>query len=257
MQVLLFKYEEENHFNDFRTVEIDGEIWFVAADVAAVLGYKRPSEAVRQHCKEKGTVKRRIPGLGGEQEMLLINEPNVYRLIARSNLPSAERFEEWLFEEVVPSIRKTGTYTVGIDRLEKPNFVTRYFANFDHVDQGYFSVINELYIRLYARLEHAGYKIPNRAANGQEMRPDVSVGKCFSVWLKKNYPEIANDFMWYKHEFPGTEIVVDAKQYPNKYMHYFIQFVDEVWVPNNAERYFRERDLKALDYLPKLLPKAA
>src|SRR5688500_8860841 len=104
LQLRMFKYEENNHFNDLRTVEIDGEIWFVATDVATVLGYKRPIEAIRQHCKEKGTVKHRIPTKSGEQTMLLINEPNVYRLIVKSQLPSAEKFEEWLFEEVLPAI---------------------------------------------------------------------------------------------------------------------------------------------------------
>jgi prophage antirepressor-like protein len=54
-------------------VEIDGEIWFVASDVANLLGYKRANDAVRQHCKDKGTVKRRIPTKQGEQEMLLKN----------------------------------------------------------------------------------------------------------------------------------------------------------------------------------------
>ncbi len=79
MQLQIFKYlsEEEQMLNEIKTVEIDGEIWFVASDVAKSLGYKRPSEAVRQHCREKGTVKYRILTDGGEQDVLLINEPNV------------------------------------------------------------------------------------------------------------------------------------------------------------------------------------
>jgi prophage antirepressor-like protein len=257
MQLLVFKYEEENHFNDFRTVEIDGEIWFVANDVAALLGYKRPNEAVRQHCKEKGTVKHRIPTNSGEQEMLLINEPNVYRLIVKSQLPSAEKFEEWLFGEVLPSIRKTGGYSHGINRIEPPNFVIRYMENFDHVDRDYFSVINELYVRLYARLEHAGYKIPNKAANGKEIRPDVSVGRCFAQWLRDNHPDVAENYKTYTHVFPTSGLEVEARQYPVELMHYFIKFVDNVWIPKNAEQYFKERDLKALDYLPKLLKNSA
>ena len=62
MQLSVFKFQsdEEQMLNEIRTVEIDGEIWFVASDVAKTLGYKRPSEAVRQHCKEKGTVKDRV-----------------------------------------------------------------------------------------------------------------------------------------------------------------------------------------------------
>jgi prophage antirepressor-like protein len=122
--------------------------------VANLLGYKRANDAVRQHCKDKGTVKRRIPTKQGEQEMLLINEGNVYRLIVKSQLPSAERFEEWLFETVLPSIRETGSYSEGINRVETPNFVLRYFQNFDRVERGRFSVITELFVRLYGRFEH-------------------------------------------------------------------------------------------------------
>lgn len=252
MQLILLKYQEGNHFNDFRTVEIDGDLWFVANDVCDVLGYKRPAEAVRQHCKEKGTVKYRIPSNGGDQLMLLINEANVYRLIVKSKLPSADKFEEWLFEEVLPSIRKTGSYSSGINRFETPNFVRRYFENFKNVDKGYFSVITELYTRLYAQLEHVGYKIPNKAIDGKEMRPDVSVGKCFSAFIKDKYPEMLDEFTMYNHEFPGG-LIVEARQYPNEYLHIFIKYIDEVWIPKYAEKYFRERDLKALEYLPKLL----
>lgn len=176
MQLQVFKYVEENHFNEFRTVEINGEIFFVANDVAKLLGYSNPRDAIQRHCKQRGVVKHDIPTKSGEQPMILINEPNVYRLIVKSQLPSAERFEEWLFENVLPSIRKTGSYNGGINRIEKPDFIIRYMENFDHVSKGYFSVINQLYINLYARLEHAGYQIPNKAIDGKKMRPDVSVG---------------------------------------------------------------------------------
>jgi len=87
-----------------------GTIWFCGSDVAECLGYSRPNDAIRQHCREGGTVKRRTPSVSGEQEMLFIDEPNVYRLAIRSRLPSAEAFERWVFEEVLPQIRKTGRY---------------------------------------------------------------------------------------------------------------------------------------------------
>ena len=125
MQLAIFKYQspEEQQLNPIRTVEIDGEIWFVASDVAKTLGYAKPNNAVKTHCKDRGTLKQGIPTSSGEQDMVLINEPNVYRLIIKSQLPTAERFETWLFEEVVPSIRKKGFYGK-IDRTELPNFIT-------------------------------------------------------------------------------------------------------------------------------------
>jgi prophage antirepressor-like protein len=252
MQLQVFKYEEENHFNDLRTVEIDGEIWFVANDVCKLLDYSNPRDAIIRHCKTKGVVKHDIPSKSGTQSMTLLNEPNVYRLIVKSQLPSAERFEEWLFEKVLPSIRKTGSYSDGINRFETPNFAIRYMQNFKNVDKGYFSVITELFTRLYAQLEHVGYKIPNKAIDGKEIRPDVSVGKCFSAYLKHHYPHVLDEYKMYNHEFPSG-FVVEAREYPIDYLPIFIKFVDDIWIPNYAQSYFKDRDLKAIDYLPKLL----
>lgn len=91
-----------------RVIEQDGEPWFVARDVAEVLGYQRTRDAISQHCK--GGRKTPLPSAGGVQDMTIIPERDVYRLIMRSKLPSAERFEEWVVGEVLPSIRKTGGY---------------------------------------------------------------------------------------------------------------------------------------------------
>lgn len=88
----------------------DGEPLFVAKDVADALGYQRSRDAIAQHCK--GAVKRRLPTASGEQDVTLIPERDVYRLVMRSKLPAAERFEEWVVGEVLPSIRKTGSYSI-------------------------------------------------------------------------------------------------------------------------------------------------
>lgn len=95
-------------FGSVRTLTENGKTLFCGADIAKPLAYTRPSEAVARHCK--GTLKRRILTNGGEQEMLFITEGDVYRLIARSRLPEAQKFESWIFDEVVPSIRKHGAY---------------------------------------------------------------------------------------------------------------------------------------------------
>ncbi|RDH46593.1 hypothetical protein B9G39_00195 [Zooshikella ganghwensis] len=86
----------------------DNAPWFVAADIAAALGYSRARDAIQAHCK--GAVKYRIPTTGGVQMASIIPERDVYRLIMRSKLPQAEQFEEWVVAEVLPSIRKTGGY---------------------------------------------------------------------------------------------------------------------------------------------------
>lgn len=97
-------------FGELRTIEEGDKIYFVASDAAKMLGYKRPADAVTAHCK--GSVKRRLPTNGGTQEMKVIPEGDLYRLIANSELPSAEKFESWVFDEVLPAIRKTGGYSI-------------------------------------------------------------------------------------------------------------------------------------------------
>lgn len=97
-------------FGELRTFEEGDKIYFVASDVAKMLGYAKPNNAVSAHCK--GTLKRGIPTSGGVQQMNVIPEGDLYRLIVNSELPSAEKFERWVFDEVLPSIRKTGGYSV-------------------------------------------------------------------------------------------------------------------------------------------------
>lgn len=103
------KIFEDEAFGQVRCMEIEGRPYFVGKDVAAALGYKDATNAVRQHCK--GVVKRHLLTNGGKQQMNLIPEGDVYRLITHSKLPAAERFEAWVFDEILPALRKTGTYS--------------------------------------------------------------------------------------------------------------------------------------------------
>lgn len=95
-------------FGEIRTIEIDGKPYFVGTDVAKALGYNNPRDAVSRHCK--GVVKHDTPTSSGVQSMSYINEGDLYRLIMKSKLPSAEKFESWVMDEVFPTIRKTGSY---------------------------------------------------------------------------------------------------------------------------------------------------
>lgn len=95
-------------FGSVRTIEENGKILFCGSDVAKALGYRRPKDAINAHCK--GAVKRRLLTNGGTQEMKMISEGDVYRLISHSRLPSAEKFESWIFDDVLPTIRRTGGY---------------------------------------------------------------------------------------------------------------------------------------------------
>ena len=101
----IFKNEE---FGSVRTIDIDGRPYFSAVDIATALGYANPRKAIIDHCK--GVTKRDILTQGGQQGVNFIPEGDIYRLIIRSHLPSAEKFERWVFDEVLPQIRETGGY---------------------------------------------------------------------------------------------------------------------------------------------------
>lgn len=96
-------------FGEVRIAEIEGKTYFVGNDVARALGYIRPNDAISAHCK--GTAKRRISdNQGVPHDYLVIPEGDIYRLAAKSQLPGAEEFESWIFDDVLPSIHKNGMY---------------------------------------------------------------------------------------------------------------------------------------------------
>ena len=97
----------KKEFGEIRVVEIEGKPHFVGKDVATLLGYSNTNDAVSRHCK--GVVKHEGLKINGIP-MALITEGDVYRLIVKSKLPQAEKFESWVFDEVLPTIRKHGMY---------------------------------------------------------------------------------------------------------------------------------------------------
>lgn len=96
---------------ELRTVTVEGETLFCGKDVATILGYTNPSKALGDHCRDGVTKRYPIQdSLGRTQEAVFITEPDLYRLIIHSKLPTAEKFERWVFEDVLPTIRKNGGY---------------------------------------------------------------------------------------------------------------------------------------------------
>lgn len=109
-ELMIFNNPE---FGEIRTVEVNGEPWFVGKDVATALGYgegKSLANAVANHVDEedKGVTELMTPG--GNQKMVIINESGLYSLVLSSKLPGAKRFKRWITSEVIPSIRKHGAY---------------------------------------------------------------------------------------------------------------------------------------------------
>lgn len=111
-------------FGKIRTIEENGKVLFCAKDVAIALGYKDPTNAIKQHCR--GVVKRHLTdGLGRDQITNFIPEGDVYRLAAKSELPGADKFESWVFDEVLPSIRKNGGYIINQDELSPEELMAK------------------------------------------------------------------------------------------------------------------------------------
>lgn len=128
-ELQVFNSEE---FGKIRTTEIDGKIYFSASDIAKALGYSNPRDAVLRHCR--GVVKRDGVSSTTNQygkttkqpvTMSFIPEGDVYRLIAHSKLPSAEKFEHWVFDTVLPSIRKNGGYISGQETLSDAELMAK------------------------------------------------------------------------------------------------------------------------------------
>ena len=105
-ELQVFKY----HDKPVRTVEKDGEVWFVGKDVAEILGYQKTADAIRVHVddEDKGVCDLQTPG--GKQSMTIINESGLYSLILSSKLPTAKKFKRWVTSEVLPAIRRHGMY---------------------------------------------------------------------------------------------------------------------------------------------------
>nr|OYN52683.1 hypothetical protein B7L51_03950 [Pectobacterium carotovorum]OYN52684.1 hypothetical protein B7L51_03985 [Pectobacterium carotovorum] len=104
--IAVFAFHE---VHEVRVQVIDGEPWFCLKDVCDVLTVDRTSRLIRE-LDDKGLANCHTPTKGGKQQLVYVNEPNLYRVIFRSNKPDARQFQDWVFNEVLPAIRKTGNY---------------------------------------------------------------------------------------------------------------------------------------------------
>ena len=134
-------------FGSVRTIEENGKILFCGSDVAKALGYRRPKDAINAHCK--GAVKRRLLTNGGTQEMKMISEGDVYRLISHSRLPSAEKFESWIFDDILPTIRRTGGYVTNEEM-----FIENYLPFLDEPYRDLFRLQMTAIEKLNERIRH-------------------------------------------------------------------------------------------------------
>ena len=145
-------------FGQIRTVEIEGKIYFVASDVAKSLGYEKPANAVAMHCRY--TLKQGIPHPQNPDKQIEVNvipEGDMYRLITHSKLESAERFESWVFDDVLPSIRQNGYY-------ENPNMSTEMKA---------ILMIDQKQVKMEQRMDKLEFDIPLYGSEADELSNHV------------------------------------------------------------------------------------
>ncbi len=148
----------------------------------------------------------------------------------------AVRVSRWVREWMTGSSTST----------ELPTHLKRYMANRGKIPHTHFSILNEITFNLVAPLEEAGHTLPDN------MVPDISQGRIFSSWLRKNKGVEPKDFPSYSHEYPDGR-VYDARLYPNEYLADFKSHFNEVWIPNHAPKYFKARDSKALALITSIM----
>lgn len=120
------KVFENSQFGSIRTLNIQGDPWFVGKDPAEILGYNEPNKAIVRHVFKDDRMKHPImDSLGREQETWLINESGLYALIFGSKMEEAEQFKRWVTSEVLPSIRKTGGYIAGQEQMTDEQIVAQ------------------------------------------------------------------------------------------------------------------------------------
>ena len=118
----IFKNSE---FGRIRTMDRNGQIWFVGKDVAEILGYSNTRDALAKHIDDEDKGVAKCDTLGGAQDLTLINESGLYSLVLFSKLPSAKQFKRWVTNEVLPSIRKTGGYLAGQEQMSDTELMAK------------------------------------------------------------------------------------------------------------------------------------
>lgn len=128
-------------------------------------------------------------------------------------------------------------------KAKMPYHLERYLANIESIPPTHFSMLNELTLALIAPMEKKGYTLPDNKV------PDISEGKMFCKWLRETMGLDTNSLPTYTHVYPDGRRIRGAKLYPNELLHHFRKHFHEVWIPEKAVSYFRERDGNALQYL--------
>jgi len=217
---------------------------WIAADITNVLGIDR-TQIRRLDSYQKGVYSMHTPG--GKQDMATVTEAGLYALIFTSRKESAKRFQQWVFQEVLPQIRKTGSYN-----SQKPCFEwlerVKIFRRHTKIPTGWFSVFEEMCSGLMADFEDAGYSLPLGSV------PDISVGRYFCQYLRDNGYDTNNPSFVrkYQHRYPDDR-VVEANIYCIDLLPMFRLWFERTYVQVHLVKYLKVKDRQALPSLCKML----
>ena len=219
---------------------------WVAADIARILGIQN----IRQNLAsmddyQKGVCIVDTPG--GKQEMATVTESGLYALIFTSRKDESKRFQRWVFEEVLPQIRKTGSYGArpGFEWFERVKLYRRHTK----IPTGWFSIFEEMCSGLMADFEDAGYSLPMGSV------PDISVGKCFCNHLRSlghGLTPGSGLIQEYQHHYPDGRVVT-ANIYNDSLLPDYRRWFKDVYSKEKLPVYLKSKDPLALPSLCRLL----
>ena len=242
-------------FGSVRTIEENGKILFCGSDVAKALGYRRPKDAINAHCK--GAVKRRLLTNGGAQEMKMISEGDVYRLISHSRLPSAEKFESWIFDDVLPTIRRTGGYVANEDM-----FIDNYLPFLDEPYQNLFRLQMMAINQLNERIRHDEPLVEfaeqvSDTTNLIDMNAMAKLARAENIpvgrnrlysWLKGKGVLMANNLPYQRYidrgYFAVKESVFEVEGMKKTYQQTFVTGKGQHYVINLLKKYYGKEVLQ-------------
>lgn len=231
-EIKLFENKDMNI--SVRTMEVDGEIWFVANDLAKALGYANPSDATNKHCKH-GKMEWGSDSLGRRNQFKIVPEGDMYRLVTNSHLESAQMVEEWIFDEIMPTIRKTGGY-VANEEL----FISTYLPYADDTIKALFRTTlttvreqNETIRKQREEIEH---------------KEDVIIGLVDDISLAEKR-QILNRVVRYNHANYRERWAFLYREFENKY-HIDLQKRLDNYNENN-----KPKCKNKLDYIDKVMDK--
>ena len=217
-EIKIFENEE---FGKVRTLqEDDSRILFCGKDVATALGYRDTVNALKAHCKEDGVVIHHFTdSLGRKQSAKFISEGNLYRLITHSRLPSAEKFESWIFDEVLPTIRRTGGYVANEDM-----FIENYLPFLEEPYQGLFRLQMIAINKLNERIRHDQplVEFANQVSNTDNLidmnamaklaiEENIPIGRNrLFCWLRKNQILMSDNLPYQRYIDRGYFVVKES-----------------------------------------------